>query len=98
MADELHQLVHACRARIATLTQIQAALIQAAGETDVRSERFLTSEFRNVIDAWQVPDAATYADTPCPGRRSRLGAKQRAALWPIFAAARARLASQGFAT
>lgn len=98
LAEELHQLVHARRPRIASLKQIQGALVQAAGETNVWSERFLTSEFRYVIDAWQVADEAAYADTPRPGRRSRLGAKQRSALWPIFTAARARLASQGLAT
>lgn len=98
LAEELHQLVHARRPRIAALAQIQAALVQAAGGPETWSERFLTSEFRHVIDAWQVSDEATYADTPRPGRRSRLGAKQRAALWPIFTAARTRLASQGLAT
>lgn len=98
LAEELHQLVHTRRPRLATLTQIQAALVQAAGGTEVWSERFLTSEFRHVVDAWQVADEAAYADTPRPGRRSRLGAKQRAALWPIFTAARARLASQGLVT
>jgi len=98
LAEELHQLVHARRPRIAALAQIQAALVQASGGAGTWSERFLTSEFRHVIDAWQVSDEAAYADTPRPGRRSRLGAKQRAALWPIFTAARARLASQGLAT
>lgn len=98
LAEELHQLVHARRPRIAALSQVQAALVQAAGGTEVWSERFLTSEFRHVIDAWQVPDEVAYADTPRPGRRSRLGAKQRAALWPIFMATRARLTSQGLVT
>ncbi|TXN07325.1 AAA family ATPase [Methylobacterium sp. WL103] len=98
LAEELHQLVHARRPRIAALAQIQVALVQAAGGPETWSERFLTSEFRHVIDAWQVSDEATYADTPRPGRRSRLGAKQRAALWPIFTGARTRLASQGLGT
>ncbi|KQP44974.1 3'-5' exonuclease [Methylobacterium sp. Leaf106] len=98
VAEELYQLVHARRPRIAGLAQIQAALVQAAGGSDVWSERFLVSEFRHVIDAWQVSDEASYADTPRPGRRSRLGAKQRAALWPIFTAGRASLAKQGLVT
>lgn len=98
LADELHQLVHARRPRVATLAQIRAALVEAAGGTAAWSERFLMSEFRHVVDAWQVTDEAAYADTPRPGRRSRLGAKQRAALWPIFTAARTRLAAQGLTT
>ncbi len=84
LADELHQLVHARRPRVATLAQIRAALVEAAGGSAAWSERFLVSEFRHVVDAWQVVDEASYAETPRPGRRSRLGAKQRAALWPIF--------------
>ncbi|KAB1068528.1 3'-5' exonuclease [Methylobacterium planeticum] len=98
LADELHQLVHARRPRVATLAQIRAVLVEAAGGTAVWSERFLVSEFRHVVDAWQVADEPAYADTPRPGRRSRLGAKQRASLWPIFTLARARLAAQGLAT
>lgn len=98
LADELHQLVHSRRPRVATLAQIRAALVEAASGSAAWSERFLVSEFRHVIDAWQVADETAYADTPRPGRRSRLGAKQRAALWPVFTAARARLAAQGLAT
>ncbi|WP_409566676.1 3'-5' exonuclease [Methylobacterium sp. E-005] len=98
LADELHQLVHARRPRVAALAQIRAALVEATGGTAAWSERFLMSEFRHVVDAWQVTDEAAYADTPRPGRRSRLGVKQRAALWPIFTAARTRLAAQGLAT
>ncbi|WCS26726.1 AAA family ATPase [Methylobacterium sp. NMS14P] len=98
LADELHQLVHARRPRVATLEQIRAALVEAASGSMVWSERFLVSEFRHVVDAWQVADEMAYADTPRPGRRSRLGAKQRTALWPIFMAARTRLAAQGLAT
>lgn len=98
LADELHQLVYARRPRVATLEQIRAALVEAASGTTAWSDRFLVSEFRHVVDAWQVSDETAYADTSRPGRRSRLGAKQRAALWPIFTAARARLAAQGLAT
>ncbi len=98
LADELHQLVHARRPRVASDTQIRAALIAAAAEGSAWTERFLVSEFNQVVDAWQVPDEAGYSATPRPGRRSRLGAKQRAALWPIFAAARARLAGAGTVT
>lgn len=98
LADELHQLIHARRPRVASDTQIRAALIVVAAEGSAWTERFLVSEFNQVVDAWQVPDEATYGSTPRPGRRSRLGAKQRTALWPVFAATRARLASAGMVT
>ncbi len=98
LADELHQLVHARRPRIASDAQIRAALAAAAAGASAWSERFLVSEFIQVVDAWQVPDEATYGATPRPGRRHRLGAKQRAALWPVFAAARARLTGAGTVT
>ncbi len=81
LADELHQLVHARRPRVATLEQIRAALVEAASGSTVWSERFLVSEFRHVVDAWQVADETAYADTPRPGRRSRL--RRQAACRPL---------------
>ena len=100
LADELHQLAFGRRPRVATETQVRAALTQATSSTGVTgfSDRFLASEFAQVIDAWQVGDADAYAQTPRPGRRSRLGARQRERLWPVFADARRRLRDQGLTT
>jgi hypothetical protein len=51
------------------------------------TEQFLVSEWTHVVDAWQVADEAAYAGVPRMGRRTRLGAKQRAEVWPVFARA-----------
>ena len=51
-----------------------------------------------MIDAWQVADADAYATVPRLGRRNRLGAKQRSALWPIFNDVRQRLRALGLMT
>lgn len=45
-----------------------------------------------------MADAETYATVPRLGRRNRLGAKQRGALWPVFEATRQRLRAQGVIT
>jgi hypothetical protein len=100
LADELFQLVFSRRPRVATDDQVRAAMLEAAqatGETGF-SDRFLFGEFTQVIDAWQVASIEAYAETPRPGRRNRLGARQREKLWPIFTAARARLQERGLTT
>ena len=55
------------------------------------SNRFLTQEWTEVVDAWQVRDWPSYRDVARLGRKNRLTEKQRAALWPIFEAMWARL-------
>ena len=47
--------------------------------------QFLTSEWRNVIDAWQVDNLEIYQNVPRIGRRSRISAGQRERAWPMFA-------------
>jgi superfamily I DNA/RNA helicase len=97
LAIELFQLAFGRKPRLAAPEQVAAALAAAAQEAGLKgfSQRFLTAEWNNVIDAWQVSDAASYVDVPRLGRKNRLGARQRDALWPVFAAAKAKLAAQG---
>lgn len=100
LADDLHVIATGRRPRVAEDDQVRRALVEAAtgaGVTDV-SARFLFGEFSQVVDAWRIPDLAAYAETPRLGRRTRLGAKQRQRLWPVFADARRRLAGQGMTT
>lgn len=100
LALDLHELAFGRKARVATREQVSVALEQAAEAVGLEgfSQRFLLSEWTSVIDAWQVTDAEGYAAVPRLGRRNRLGARQRQALWPVFDAARARLAGQGAQT
>jgi hypothetical protein len=97
LAIDLFQLVFGRRPRLASAEQVAAALATAVRKLDLKgfSQRFLTAEWNNVVDAWQLADAAAYADVPRLGRKNRLGARQREALWPVFAAAKEKLAVQG---
>lgn len=100
VASELFTLAFGQHPRAATDEQIRGALKAAAAELGITSFtlRFLASEWLNVVDAWQVADAASYQDVPRLGRKNRLGAKQRETLWPVFERARALLAGQGVLT
>jgi superfamily I DNA/RNA helicase len=55
------------------------------------SDRFLFQEWDDVVDAWQVGTWDAYRDVARLGRKTRLGEKQRNALWQIFERAQQRL-------
>ncbi|HEY3798519.1 MAG TPA: 3'-5' exonuclease [Caulobacteraceae bacterium] len=100
-AHDLFLLAFGRRPRIATAEQVARAISDAAKDTGAAatfSQRFLEAEWTSVIDAWRVADAEAYATVPRLGRRNRLGARQRQALWPVFASTRARLEAQGLTT
>lgn len=61
-------------------------------------ERFLETEWREVVDAWQLEDWEQYRDVPRLGRKTRLSEKQRRQLWEIFDDARRRLEAEGLLT
>jgi hypothetical protein len=48
----------------------------------------METEWTHVVDARQVADEAAYAGVPRRGRRTPLGAKQLAEVWPVFARVR----------
>lgn len=96
LALELYQLAFGGKPRLATPPHVEAALVAAAAQAGLKgfSRRFLVSEWNGVIDAWRVLDAESYAAVPRLGRRNRLGAKQRQALWPVFDAVRRQLEAE----
>ena len=104
LADELHQLAFGRRAVPASEVQVRDAIEKAAqlaresGADPGYPLRFLLSEWRHVVDAWQITDVEAYAHVPRLGRKSRMSAGQRERLWPVFAAARASLAKRGLLT
>jgi hypothetical protein len=100
VADELYQLVHGARPRIAGEPRLRRMLKAAADESNVRgfSDRFLLSEWTNVIDAWGISSGDEYRDVQRMGRKSRLGPNQRERLWPVFDAVRRSIAAQGYTT
>ncbi len=100
VADELYQLAFGRRAVVASDEQVADAVTKAAEAVGAKgfTPRFLLSEWRHVVDAWQIADVESYAKVPRLGRKSRMSAGQRERLWPVFAAVRSSLAKRGLAT
>jgi hypothetical protein len=85
---------------VATDTQIAELLRQAskdAGEHKF-SLRFLTTEWEQVVDSWQLDKWEEYRDVNRLGRKTRLREEQRKLLWTIFEAVRSGLREQGLIT
>jgi len=99
-ASELHQLATGRRPMLASVEVQQAAVDRAIAEvsyTDLPS-RFAFSEWRHVVDAWNLTDLDSYANVPRIGRKNRLGSKQREKLWPVMETVRHTLAARGLLT
>lgn len=100
IADQLHQLEFGVRPRIASETFLRDRIMAAASAAEVKgfSDRFLLSEWVNVVDAWSIETLDDYVTVQRMGRKSRLGPKQRERLWPVFAAVRAALQAERYTT
>jgi hypothetical protein len=100
IAEQMHQLEHGVRPRIAPEAVLRERLRAAAALTGLKgfSERFLLSEWVNVIDAWGLASLDSYSTVQRMGRKSRLGPNQRARLWPVFQAVRTALADERYTT
>jgi len=100
IGEQLYQLEHGVRPRIASDAYLRDRLAQAARDTELKgfSDRFLLSEWTNVIDAWGIGTFEDYATVQRMGRKSRLGPNQRERLWPVFEAVRAALAAERYTT
>jgi hypothetical protein len=100
IAEELYQLEHGVRPRIASDAMLRERLRAAAATAQLKgfSERFLLSEWTNVVDAWGLTSPDSYATVQRMGRKSRLGPNQRARLWPVFQAVRDALATERYTT
>lgn len=60
--------------------------------------RFLTSEWEQVVDAWQLSSWEEYRDVTRLGRKTRLKEPQRLLLWAIFGGVRKQLRDAGLMT
>lgn len=100
VALELFQIAFGRKPRLAREDQVANILTDAAEAVGLKgfSIRFLCVEWAQVIDPRQVASADDYAVVPRLGRKSRLGARQREILWPVFAEARRRLDEAGLLT
>ena len=70
---------------------LRALLREAAEVADDHrfSAQFLETEWREVVDAWQLATWEAYRDVARLGRKTRLGEHQRVLLWSIFERVRA---------
>lgn len=100
IADELHQLEYGVRPRIASETLLRERILAAAAKAELKSfsDRFLLSEWTNVVDAWSISTMDEYVTVERMGRKSRLGPKQRERLWPVFQSVRNALQAERFTT
>ena len=100
VAVELYALAFGRTPRIANEAQVKRALETVANEIENTkfTIQFLVSEWRNVIDAWQVDNLETYQNVLRIGRRSRVSSGQRERVWPVFARTRELLTGQGLHT
>lgn len=62
------------------------------------TNRFIESEWNDVVDAWQLDTWEAYRDVPRLGRKTRIGEQQRALLWSIFERLRALLGESHLVT
>ncbi len=100
IAEQMYQLEHGVRPRIASDAILRERLRAATAATGLKgfSDRFLLSEWTNVIDAWSLSSLDAYSTVERMGRKSRLGPNQRTRLWPVFAAVREALAKERYTT
>ena len=98
IAEQMYQLEHGVRPRIASEAILRDRLRAAATSTALKgfSERFLLSEWTNVIDACGLRSFDAYSTVQRMGRKSRLGPNQRSALWPVFQVVREALAAKRY--
>jgi len=88
------------RANIATSDVIRPLIKEAAKQVQGHkfSERFLLTEWEQVVDAWQLESWEAYRDVKRLGRKTRLSETQRQQLWTIFEQVRSTLASRQLLT
>ncbi len=100
VAHQLHEAAFGNIPNIASASQVDAALAGAAEERGEKrfSQRFLLTEWQQVVDAWQVRSWEAYRDVSRLGRKTRIGGSQREALWAVFQRAQARLAERNVMT
>lgn len=86
--------------RIVSSQGIDTALQEASATAgDHRfSQRFLLTEWDQVVDAWQLASWEQYRDVLRLGRKTRLPEAHRATLWSIFEHVREALSQSGLVT
>jgi mRNA-degrading endonuclease RelE of RelBE toxin-antitoxin system len=86
--------------RIASSSVVRELMEQASQAVGGHkfSLRFLTTEWEQVVDGWQLESWEDYRDVVRLGRKTRLKELQRQLLWSIFEKVRSGLRAQGLLT
>ncbi|RLA47389.1 MAG: DNA helicase, partial [Gammaproteobacteria bacterium] len=80
--------------------ELQQLLATSSGEVGEHkfTQRFLLTEWNEVVDAWQLEAWEAYRDVKRLGRKTRLSEQQRRLLWSIFDRVRLSLVGRGLLT
>ena len=80
--------------------ELQQLLATSSGEVGEHkfTQRFLLTEWNEVVDAWQLETWEAYRDVKRLGRKTRLSEQQRRLLWSIFDRVRLSLVDRGLLT
>ena len=88
------------KVHLASPEAVQALLSESAAKVSGHSFslHFLTTEWEQVVDAWQLKSWEAYRDVLRLGRKTRLTETHREILWSIFEPVRSSLRAQGLIT
>ncbi len=96
------RLYEAKNGRTRIVSDAEIAKIMKEASTEVPDHKFplsfLITEWKDVVDAWQLNTWEEYRDAKRLGRKSRLPEKQRVVLWSIFEKVRVKLQSKKLLT
>jgi superfamily I DNA/RNA helicase len=86
--------------KLAPRNEISEALRQAASEVPDHKfrQRFLSTEWEQIVDAWQLDSLEAYRNVSRLGRKTKIPRKQQAILWSIFQRVRDKLSGRGLIT
>lgn len=85
------------RTRVLSNSQLDEIMRSVSGSIHEHkfSIRFLVTEWREVVDAWQLKTWEEYRDVRRLGRKTRLPEAQRVVLWSIFERVGQRISDEG---
>lgn len=85
---------------LASREDIAESLREAASEIPDHKfrQRFLVTEWEQIVDAWQLDSLDAYRNVSRLGRKTTIPKKQQAILWSIFERLREKLSTRGLIT
>lgn len=88
------------KVHIASTEMIHSLLVESSAKVGGHSfsHHFLTTEWDQVVDAWQLDSWEAYRDVSRLGRKTRLPENRKEVLWTIFEQVKSALKAQGLMT